>query len=1420
MEVVKNWFARKKSEKERGFHKFEEWPGRDEKRPSESLLSWWGWGGEPMMEWVNSKLGERSNGPRANAPEDRFDGEEHLDPDDYVTGFGASLSEAQNTVTSEGVEGEKFKRWFGDWEQPEGHSVVTDEEGRPLEVYHGTDEGGFNRFVTGAELHGRGSPGVFWAERRAVAESYAGSDRPIRPLEIAVGDLLDDPLAWDVEVFESQQRAYRVTDGEQVLDTVLERNPRFEERLGAYEEKGFDIEQTTARRFEVVHKGVVVLAMGTRAERDAALQKIVDQINARAEVPSGQTEGIMTGYLNLRNPLVVDWGGNPWTEGSVDGKFESPDDVARFARGSAFDGAIIKNILDPGPYFGRGGTPPSTEYLIFGADQVAVKMRGRGHIAIPRAATDPRLNEAEGGAPSGEEHHFRSTLSVRIQVPTPGTERSYEVTDPESGAFAYGQTRRPDFPGRGEVEDTAEVTWVEVPGGSPGEMGARSERLGKRLMLDTLRFLRSTGARRVAVRAGVGAGRALAEALAQMGVLDKLDEAEDLLLFSISVGQAERTALDQAHPDLRFDASAEDVETALAHVIGEPKGRVSDPSPAMPWTFAQPHRPVGAAGEFEAEIGQPFEVTSSGDTGFTFRTGRLLGLPTIEQAQIVPTGKKTQLAVAANAVRNHFEAEPDPAAPPQDPEPIHFGIANDTQEWIVEIRPVDSSEDDSTGGSGFRTIYRTPGRNPIDSDRPQQFGTLAEAIADAAHFVEEGDAYSFVPGEYVEATVQSWQDVRQNPSGIVVEEARQPDAIRAVAWALRRALWERFTYSLAAHRETERLLAFADAVASGDISPGDPRALQPLPLREMPTARREALGRLLSQISDHRTVGEWAADEVIPFVPEGGGAYDPTRFAPWKTEDLWAILRHSLSGASGWRDAQYVLPDGTALRREAALSSGAEGGAGARALPVPERFFREGIDPKKAYSSLLEVMERGAIRVSEDGAPGRLDVETHTELSAAQRRWLRRALRRPRPPASVDVWVAETNATGGTLRWAADAFAPSAAPIFASIRRFYSEDSSEEDPKTGRPHRDAPTETVHDHMNRTYSEPGPSERANWILPGGAAIARGGRSHGQYEIPGRFWVSEDPAGRVQPLLLSRGAAQVRKRGPVLSMALWTPLTDAQKRALRERMASVEHAEADVRAPRGGTGVVEEESVGDLIDRLDECYRPRPSGAAVSTERANSEGPAPAPRVNPGGPAWVVPSAEAQSANLRPAKEGADSQKRQRLVTIRPERYLELLTSHYQHVSDSADRADAERAASREGAVVSEARIESLKQHMRERRPLDPAWLDVLLKGEYDPAKRGSPITKQEGRHRALAARELGMEHMPLVLFARGMKAGTILDSVPRPTALGEEGSERDFPDRIVAGTRAIEWPERSTPTDELWRAAVFGVDPKPVEDSEV
>jgi len=591
-------------------------------------------------------------------------------------------------------------------------------------------------------------------------------------------------------------------------------------------------------------------------------------------------------------------------------------------------------------------------------------------------------------------------------------------------------------------------------------------------------------------------------------------------------------------------------------------------------------------------------------------------------------------------------------------------------------------------------------------------------------------------------------------------------------------------------------------------------------------------GKRSIEVHEHGTLSG-ALEETLRFVSEGEKAeYLPLEYVdtalsqfeeerenpdrspqeeaepsgPPQEEGLEEIMKRQLPVAEGWQEAEYLAPDGTPL----SLS----GPDGPRDIRVPGRHVPGWISEDRSSAAMLAAMEGGFIRVE---AGRGLRLRMHREPTSGQKEWIRGAIQSAPAPGEVEVYVqrpGEPPTESGRAR-----FGPRPEKALGFIDRFYSEEGSRKAAQVG---RSPPAATLSEAMaeaHRTWDPSAPggpdllATNVKWIMPGGQAIGPAGEHpdlhHNHFELPEGFGADQgssegaggqDVGSESEPMevLLKNGAvktemqperADQRRR---IRLTATRPLSPDQNGTLRAlaRESRAEEIAADLtdsrsEAPRGR--MVRSKSVGDLLAETRRFYETRGEGAAgrANPERDPSDEDA----------AYVLAVGDAQDARL----EGHEPES-QRLVTMRPDRYLEHAARFFAAVPVFAEEISVE------DRGVSAERVEEMAGRMRERKPLDAAWFDVLheeaLEREED---REHVITAQEGRHRALAARRLGIEHMPVILFVHRLAESQFEGLVPRFAR--EDGKE--IPDIIEAGATPIDWPEEPTATKELWREAKFG-----------
>lgn len=201
------------------------------------------------------------------------------------------------------------------------YSVVRDEQGRLLAVYHGTQSGGFHIFENTNDI------GYFFTNSLDVASTYSGSFNAYDAKKITTWDeaiKAARSVGINVSYFKSSN-TYMVDD-----------------YSGSFE--------------------------NWKAED---LDKFVEKISKKLKVPSSTNYKV---FLNLEKPLIVNGNGDNWFEvanhdadGNVISEAKKTKDWVKEAVEKGYDGVIFKNIYDGGK-FGSGGK--SDVYVALRQDQI------------------------------------------------------------------------------------------------------------------------------------------------------------------------------------------------------------------------------------------------------------------------------------------------------------------------------------------------------------------------------------------------------------------------------------------------------------------------------------------------------------------------------------------------------------------------------------------------------------------------------------------------------------------------------------------------------------------------------------------------------------------------------------------------------------------------------------------------------------------------------------------------------------------------------------------------------------------------------------------------------------------------------------------------------------------------------------------
>ena len=221
----------------------------------------------------------------------------------------------------------EFKAWFHD-----GNGELVDKKtGLPMVFYHGTGTAGYTRF----ENQEYGEPGFWFAKHRDTADSeyYTGrefGDEPTREFRPRA------PKSWKkmLEYIESEYQHLMA---------------EFDEYTGMYT-------VSDAESWEVL--GAYKPTKSGLAKLDADLQDlaVTDEPGVRGKV----NPGIYQVFLSMKNPLVVDCGGEAWDRispsavpaglrgeiGLKDNGLTTTNLIVEAAQQAGYDGVILKNVRD------------------------------------------------------------------------------------------------------------------------------------------------------------------------------------------------------------------------------------------------------------------------------------------------------------------------------------------------------------------------------------------------------------------------------------------------------------------------------------------------------------------------------------------------------------------------------------------------------------------------------------------------------------------------------------------------------------------------------------------------------------------------------------------------------------------------------------------------------------------------------------------------------------------------------------------------------------------------------------------------------------------------------------------------------------------------------------------------------------------
>jgi hypothetical protein len=260
-----------------------------------------------------------------------------------------------NAKQYEQVRTPEFKNWFGDWENdPANASKVVDENGEPRVVFHGTnntfDE--FKKEKLGSKnwMAESAFMGFFFAGDKSTSEAYTGMNsldvagvsfgqyddiiNKYKPeLDKAKGDInevYERVRKEEAEKSSSEMRATLEGQRQKLLDNGLD-NDKISKFFESILKERVDNDLVNAAVEKALEEG------GYRKRLAEVNKKVYAEVEARWKEKTGANPQIMELFLNIRNPLTVDYSNIEETN--------LPSDIQE-AIGTGKDGVIFNNLKD------------------------------------------------------------------------------------------------------------------------------------------------------------------------------------------------------------------------------------------------------------------------------------------------------------------------------------------------------------------------------------------------------------------------------------------------------------------------------------------------------------------------------------------------------------------------------------------------------------------------------------------------------------------------------------------------------------------------------------------------------------------------------------------------------------------------------------------------------------------------------------------------------------------------------------------------------------------------------------------------------------------------------------------------------------------------------------------------------------------
>ena len=281
-----------------------------------------------------------------------------------------------------------FKNWFGDWENdPENASKVLDKNGEPKIVYHGTNNdftifdknklGEKNFFAESASL------GFFFAGNIKTSEAYIGmNSMDWAGVQFgAYDDIINkykpelDSINKDIEQIYEKYRKQEKDNIKKLQDEIIEKIRETYKDFSENDSKNIflrDINWEEINRLAQEENNL----NGNNQKLKELNDKIKLEIEAKWKVKTNANPRIISLFLNIRNPYIIDYANNKQTDLSQD---------IKTAIKNTNDGVIFNNLND--------GDGVDDIFVVFDSEQI--KLADGTNTTFDR--NNPDIRFAKGG---------------------------------------------------------------------------------------------------------------------------------------------------------------------------------------------------------------------------------------------------------------------------------------------------------------------------------------------------------------------------------------------------------------------------------------------------------------------------------------------------------------------------------------------------------------------------------------------------------------------------------------------------------------------------------------------------------------------------------------------------------------------------------------------------------------------------------------------------------------------------------------------------------------------------------------------------------------------------------------------------------------------------------------------------------------